>query len=106
MQLNVQRYWQSRCPDYPLTPDIMISFYFSVKMFNTSHWNTPNQQHKGPESSGLQGQSAGNKQLSCEAGDEKTLQNSLSSVDHFEIVLFSPWPLSSFFILRHAGPPY
>lgn len=40
-------------------------------MFNTSHWNTPNQQHKGPESSGLQGQSAGNKQPSCEAGDEK-----------------------------------
>lgn len=62
----------------------MISFYFSVKMFNTSHWNTPNQQHKGPESSGLQGQSAGNKQLSCEAGDEK-------HITEFLIQCWSVW---------------
>lgn len=48
-------------------------------MFNSSHWDTPNQQHKGPEGSGLQSQSAGSKQLLCEK--------------HIEMLFYFPWPL-------------
>ncbi len=63
-----------------LTPDIILfPFCFSVEMFNSSHWDTPNQQHKGPEGSGLQSQSAGSKQLLCEK--------------HIEMVFYVPWPL-------------
>ncbi len=69
-------------------------------MFNSSHWDTPNQQHKGPEGSGLQSQSAGSKQLLCEAGGEKHIEITL------KLSFVSHDPLSSFFILRHVGPPY
>lgn len=83
MYINeLSRGLQSCCPGYSLTPDIILfSFCFSVKMFNSSNWDTPNQQHKGPEGSGLQSQSAGSKQLLCEAGGEK----------HIEIVFYFPW---------------
>lgn len=98
---ELSRGLQSRCSGYFLTPDIILfSFCFSVKMFNSSHWDTPNQQHKGPEGGGLQSQSAGSKQQLCEAGDEKHIEITL------KLSFISHDPLSSFFILRHAGPPY